>query len=113
MLLSPYILCVRGAGNFSVRFYESLAMGRIPIFINTDSVLPFDNLINWEKHCVIIQEAEIENLDKIVLEFHNNLTHEKFYNTQYANRLLWKEMLTFDGFLRTFLKEIHLLNRKQ
>ena len=113
MLLSPYILCVRGAGNFSVRFYESLAMGRIPIFINTDSVLPFDNLINWEKHCVIIQEDEIDNLNKIILKFHNNLTHEKFYNIQYANRLLWKEMLTFNGFLRTFLKEIYLLNREQ
>ena len=58
-------------------------------------------------------EDEIDKLDEIILEFHNNLTHENFYNTQYANRLLWEEMLTFGGFLRTFLKEICLLNREQ
>ena len=35
MLASPYILCVRGAGNYSARFYEALALGRIPVLVNT------------------------------------------------------------------------------
>ena len=35
LLDSDYILCIRGAGNFSIRLYETLMVGRIPIFVNT------------------------------------------------------------------------------
>jgi hypothetical protein len=33
---STHILCVRGTGNFSVRYWETIMMGRIPIVIDTD-----------------------------------------------------------------------------
>ena len=35
---SDYIVCTRGSGNFSYRLYETLSMGRIPLFIDTDCV---------------------------------------------------------------------------
>ena len=34
-------VCMRGAGNFSYRLYETMMMGRIPIIINSDQVFPF------------------------------------------------------------------------
>ena len=37
-----YGLCVRGFGNFSFRLGETLMMGRIPILIDTECILPFD-----------------------------------------------------------------------
>ena len=43
-----YTVCVRGGGNFSVRFYETLALGRIPIFIDTDCLLPFEDMIDYK-----------------------------------------------------------------
>ena len=55
MLSSPFTLCVRGNGNFSVRFYETLALGRIPVLFNTDCVLPLDQYINWSKHCIFLR----------------------------------------------------------
>ena len=45
---TDYTLCIRGTGNFSVQFYQTLALGRIPIFINTDCILPFEKEINWK-----------------------------------------------------------------
>ena len=45
MLSAPFTLCVRGNGNFSVRFYETLALGRIPVFYNSDCVLPLDKAL--------------------------------------------------------------------
>ena len=42
---SDYIICIRGTGNYSIRLYETLMMGRIPIFLNTDCILPFRNHI--------------------------------------------------------------------
>ena len=59
MLTSPYGLCVRGAGNYSARFYEALAMGRIPILVNTDCILPLDNEIDWKQHCIWVQDYEL------------------------------------------------------
>lgn len=29
---SDYVLCTRGNGNYSIRFYEALCRGRIPVF---------------------------------------------------------------------------------
>lgn len=55
MITSDYMLCVRGAGNFSYRLYETLACGRIPVFINTDCVLPYDFIIDWKKYCVWLE----------------------------------------------------------
>ncbi|WP_461599624.1 exostosin domain-containing protein, partial [Winogradskyella sp.] len=52
---SDYVLCARGVGNFSVRFYETLAMGRIPVFVNTDCILPHDNFLNWKDHVVWVE----------------------------------------------------------
>ena len=47
ILSSDYTLCFRGSGNYSLRFYETLCLGRIPLFINTDCKLPFEDEINW------------------------------------------------------------------
>jgi hypothetical protein len=42
-------VCIRGFGNYSVRFFQTLAMGRIPVFIESDSVLPFESQIEYNK----------------------------------------------------------------
>jgi hypothetical protein len=46
-------LCNRGAGNFSIRFYQTLAAGRIPVLVNTDIELPFADEIPWSTFCII------------------------------------------------------------
>ncbi|HEX3069629.1 MAG TPA: hypothetical protein VHX14_13750, partial [Thermoanaerobaculia bacterium] len=46
---SDYVVCVRGSGNFSTRLYETLCMGRIPLIIDTDCVVPFAGLDEWKK----------------------------------------------------------------
>ena len=53
---SLYGIATRGGGNFSYRLYEILSCGRIPVFINTDCVLPFDTIIDWKKHVIWVEE---------------------------------------------------------
>jgi hypothetical protein len=64
-----FILTPRGCGNFSYRFYETLCFGRIPVFINTDCVLPFENLINYKEEIVFVEERELEFLPEKILEY--------------------------------------------
>lgn len=42
---ADFILSVKGDGSFFCRFYEALSLGRIPFFIDTDCILPFENMI--------------------------------------------------------------------
>ena len=103
IITSDYVVCVRGAGNFSVRFYETLAMGRIPIFVNTDCALPLESEIDWKKHVVWVERNEVNAIAKKVKEFHNGLSSQDFIDLQLDNRALWKEKLTLNGFFKSFL----------
>ena len=103
---SGYVVCVRGAGNFSIRLYETLAMGRIPIFINTDCALPLEEEINWKKHTVWVEYNERGQVVQKVNDFHNSLSEDDFIDLQHTNRNLWKEKLTMGGFFRIFLAKI-------
>ncbi|MGO3183452.1 MAG: exostosin domain-containing protein [Aequorivita sp.] len=105
---SDYVVCVRGAGNFSIRFYEALAMGRIPVFINTDCALPFDEELDWKKHVVWVEFEDRHKVAKKVVEFHKALTEREFADLQYANRKLWEERLTLDGFFKNLLQEKYI-----
>ena len=97
MMTSDYVLCVRGLGNFSKRLYETLAMGRIPVLVNTDCILPFDNIIDWKKYCVWIEKEEITHIGDILIRFHESITNEQFKQLQRDCRTLWEKYLSGNG----------------
>ena len=100
---SPYIFCMRGNGNFSVRLYETLAVGRIPVLLDTDCLLPLNNSIDWEKHCLIIKMEDEDVIPQKLIEYHDKISEEDFKNLQISNRNLWENYLT----RHTFFKHIH------
>jgi hypothetical protein len=95
---SQYVLCVRGGGNFSVRFYETMAMGRIPIFVNTDCLLPLADQINWELNCVWVKGSEKHLIAKKVDEFHKQHTQKSLAQVMMTNRKLWISQLRIGNF---------------
>lgn len=99
---TDYTLCLRGYGNWSYRFYETLACGRIPVFIDTDCVLPLEPLIDWKKYCVWIDKSELKYVGEKLADFHAALTTADFVEKQIACRRLWEEHLTIDGFMEHF-----------
>lgn len=103
---SDYVLCVRGAGNFSIRFYETLALGRIPVLINTDCALPFDDALDWKKHVVWVEYEDRLKVAEKVIDFHRALSEKDFLNLQLSNRELWEERLTLKRFFTHFLKTL-------
>ena len=93
-----YVLCVRGGGNFSVRFYEALAMGRIPVFVNTDCTLPFDEVLDWPSLMPWVEAKDLASLPDVLLAFHTSLGPDGIHAAQQRCRRLWQERLTRDGF---------------
>ncbi len=100
---SDYIFCLRGYGNFSVRLYETLMMGRIPIFLNTDCLLPFPKLIKWKDHVVWIEWEEKDKVADIIKAFHRKISEKDFRQRQTNNRKLWNEILKPKWILRNLI----------
>lgn len=100
ILESQYVLCVRGAGNFSVRFYETLMMGRIPLYIHTDGYLPLLDDIDWKSHVVWVDYKDRHHISEILLDFHQQLDQESLIALFKKNRKLWQEKLTLQGFFQ-------------
>jgi hypothetical protein len=96
---TDYTVCVRGYGNWSIRFYETLACGRIPVFVDTDCTLPFENTVDWRRHCVWVPGHDVRRAGDYVAEFHGRLSDDAFERLQRDNREIWETRLTRAGFL--------------
>lgn len=103
---NAYTFCLRGGGNFSVRFYETLAMGRIPLLINTDCQLPFENKINWNRNAIIINQTNVTSIIAAIEDFHQKLDVTTFKEIQTENREIWKNFFTKESYFITFQKEL-------
>jgi hypothetical protein len=110
VLATDYTLCMRGGGNFSLRFYEALALGRIPILIDTDCLIPFADRIAWTRYIPWIDARDLKDAPRVVAQFHARLSPAEFRELQRACRQLWVDRLSPDGFYDHFAE--HFEDRK-
>lgn len=103
-LESNLIVCVRGVGNFSLRFFETLAMGRIPIFVDTDSPLPDIGEKNWKDYVIWIDKSEISFAAQVAEKW---LANRDIVSQQRLNRQLWVDHFRLDNF---WINEFERLN---
>ena len=99
---SDLIVCVRGVGNFSLRFYETLAMGRVPIFIDTDSPLPDIGDKNWHDYIIWVDSKDIKDAPEIARDW---LLNRDLHEQQKMNRRLWLHEFRLDSFWINELKK--------
>lgn len=104
---SDYVVCCSGYENYCIRLYETLSFGRIPVFINTDCVMPYDFAIDWKKYCVWVDESEISSIAEKVADFHNQLSAQEFRDLQYECRKLWEDWISPEGFFRHFYQHLN------
>jgi hypothetical protein len=104
LLNSDYVLCVKGDGNYSMRFYEALSLGRIPLFLDTECVLPLSDQINYKNSCVFVSHQEIKDIGKIIVNFHQNVAPDEFVKMQIKSREIFDEYLRINSFTRHLVK---------
>lgn len=106
-----YALAVKGDANSSVRFYEALSMGRIPLFLDTACVLPLEDVIAYRDFCVFVDWKDTDRIDEKLLEFHASVSPERFKEMQVRAREVYREYLRVDAFskhLANILRERRL-----
>lgn len=66
---SRFVLCPRGGGPSSHRFFETLACGRIPVLISDHLRLPLEGVLPWEEFCVRVPEQEFGRAGEYIIDF--------------------------------------------
>jgi hypothetical protein len=61
---SRFSLCPRGINVGSVRFWESLCAGAIPILLSDDQVLPYG--FDWSSCIIRVKERDIQSIPNII-----------------------------------------------
>jgi hypothetical protein len=95
---TDYAVCVRGLANCSIRFYEAVSLGRIPLFVNTQCVLPYDWLVDWKKACLWIEETDLPRIGGLLRDHHARLSPADFAAQQHLVRGLFEQWLSPEGF---------------
>jgi len=106
---SDYILCPRGAGNTSIRFFESLSAGRTPILVDSGGSFPeiktkkfwSSNIVtvrlfgNWVNQIIEdwLELSSGDNYEKRQIENNKTFLEELEFN-KYLDKLFQRYLIT-------------------
>jgi hypothetical protein len=99
---SPYVACMRGAGNYSYRYFETLACGRIPLVIDTGGGFPYDFEIDWRTRGPWVPVDDFRRAPEYLQDFHRRFDAESLAAFCRQNRELWRRFLSPEGFFSSF-----------
>ncbi len=89
----------RGRGNYSMRFYHTMAIGRIPITIDTDLSLPLEDDIDYSQFSVI--EKNPRDLRKKIIKLHRE---NKLTKMQIMAGKIYHEKLNYKNYIINLFK---------
>ena len=98
LLNSDFALVIKGDGNYSYRFYEALSLGRIPVLLDTDCVLPLEEKIDYDSFIIRIDYRDITALDQIIAKRYHKMSSEEFAEMQCNAREAFATSLRTDRF---------------
>ncbi|MGC9602320.1 MAG: exostosin family protein [Minisyncoccia bacterium] len=106
LLASDYCLDVRGDANNSMRLFEILSLGRIPVIVDTERNFPFSEHLKYQEFSLMVDFRDIKKLPEHIAEFHRNLTEEQFENMQKKARAVYLQYFRIDALMPYIAKEI-------
>ena len=106
LINSDYALCVRGDANSATRFYEALSLGRIPVILDTNWIFPFEEAIDYGKFSLIVNFRDLNNLDKIINNFHRNISNDDFIKMQKLARLAFVDYFRLDSLINLLVTKL-------
>jgi hypothetical protein len=96
---SMFSLCPRGTGHSSIRLFETMSMGSIPIIISDNFIKPLETYLNWDDFSVTVKESDIHNIPKILSKFDSSdikkMSDKAFniYHKYFSNNNLDKSII--------------------
>jgi hypothetical protein len=94
------ILCPRGDGENSIRFFEALSMGRIPILLADSCLLPAEDLIPYDDIILRITEGEVERAGELLHDWLAAQSSQQLLERCRTAREVWETYFSLQGFGR-------------
>lgn len=106
ILDSEFVLCPRGYNTSSMRIYEVMSLGRVPIIISDNWIRPRGP--KWNEFSITIKEKEIYRLDDIVSKFAGK-------STQMGKlaRKEWENWFSLEVYAKHMLSSIRKLEKRK
>lgn len=99
---SRFGLAPRGYGKQSFRFYEIMQLGVVPVYISDEHYFPWNDELDWNDFCVLIDEDNLRDLDEILKSI-----SDVDYNKLLENgRKVYEEYFTLEGMFKNILKRL-------
>lgn len=105
ILNSHFTICDRGAGNFTMRFWHVLSLGRVPILVEDDMVWPFVQEIDWDRICVRTQDP-LDLLERTLAFYHTRPPEETQRLCRETYQRYFSQKNYLDKVLSTILEKL-------
>lgn len=102
---SDFVLAPKGDGNYSNRFLEALALGRIPVLIDTDAALPLPDVVPYDKIMVRVPMADTARTAAYVRDFYDALDGEEWKERQTLARSVFERYLRQSSFFSYYFTQ--------
>jgi len=98
-----FTICYRGL------FYETLMRGRIPIQINSSSIFPYEDEIDYSEIGIFIEEEDFGKIDleKLVKEYYYTKSVDELLQIQKNNRKIYEEYFHPDVYFSQIFRMVH------
>jgi hypothetical protein len=100
---SYFTICARGYGKQSFRFYETLQLRSIPVYVyDNEPYLPFSDIIDYNSFSIILNIKDIEKLKEII----DNISIQKRNEMIEKGWEVYNNFFTFDKVTERILKNV-------
>jgi hypothetical protein len=89
MARSKFVICPRGAGVCSIRLFESLCAGRVPVIV-ADGWVPPDG-VHWEDFAIFVRERDVDRIPSVL-----ERAESRFAEMALRARTVWDEHFAND-----------------
>jgi hypothetical protein len=104
---ADFTLAPKGDPNTSTRFFEALSLGRIPILIDTETVLPLEKEIDYDSFILRVPHTEMHTLPGRILDLYESLSDDEFIRMQARARDAFVNYLQREPFFNRAFELLH------
>jgi hypothetical protein len=83
-----------------------MALGRIPVILDTECNFPFSDKIDYTSFALIVDFRDIKKLPELIAEFHKNISPERFEQMQKNAREAYINYFRVDALIRPIVEEL-------
>lgn len=100
------VICPRGTGENSYRFFETLSMGRIPVLLSDDCLLPFEESIDYDSIILRIPEHAADRTAEILHQWLASQKRESLIERCNKARKVWEQYLACPQWNRRIIETL-------